>query len=120
MRLAQNWRIRFCVSEKMDGSSPLSWLSDSTTNIQATLSQKRDASSMGRWMERLDVEGKVRINGERLVTDGMTSVDGCFNFSLPSLHLAFVINQAIEQKLSCFSTQSAHNFLVLMFLLLAS
>lgn len=67
-------------------------------------------------MERLDVEGKVWINGERLVTDGTTPVDGCFNFSHHLLHFAFVVNQAAVQKTFLLFYSSAHNFLVLIFL----
>lgn len=69
------------VTKEMDGQWLFSWLFDCAAVSQAAFSTGGDVLAARRtagwkgWM----MGGKVWINEGRLVTDGATPVDGCFN-----------------------------------------
>ena len=75
--------IELHVNGETDGQSLLSWSSISTAAAQADFSEGETCQQQGGRMEKLNVGRKSRLMRGALVTDGVTSVDGCFNFSLP-------------------------------------
>lgn len=62
-------------------------------------------------MEGMDEGGRVWINEGRLVTDGATSVDGCFNSSLPLYILSMLFIRQKHRNSSAPLLKTTHHVL---------